>query len=195
MLYSFQNIYYNFIRLLVLPGVFFLIVSCENDIQKIQSLAELEMPDLSGENAEIIYTDSSRLQLKLSTPSLKQYSKADRPYIEFPEGIYVEFYDDSTQIETIISANHAFYFTEEKFWEAKGNVVVNNLFKGEKLNSEELFWNETEKIIYSNSYSRIETTDGTFYGQNGFESNERFSRWKLKGSKGTVNFKEKEDEE
>lgn len=192
---SVQNIYFNFLRLLVLPGVFFLIVSCENDIQKIQSLAELDMPDLSGENAEIIYTDSSRLQLKLATPSLKQYSKAARPYIEFPEGIYVEFYDDSTHIETIISANHAFYFTQEKFWEAKGNVVVNNLVKGEKLNSEELFWNETEKIIYSNSYSRIETIDGTFYGQNGFESNERFSRWKLKGSKGTVNFKEKGDEE
>ena len=182
-------------RLLVFPGVFFLLFSCENDIQRVQLLSNTEMPDLSGENIEIVYTDSAHIQLKLTASRISQYSNVDRPYIEFPEGIYVEFYNDSAGIETIIRANHAFYFMDEKFWEAKGDVMVNNLTSGEKLNSEELFWDENEKIIYSNSYTRIETADDTYYGQKGFESNERFTKWKLKGSKISVNYEEGENEE
>lgn len=86
------------------------------------------------------------------------------------------------------------YYTDDKLWEARGNVFAHNKETNEKLNSEELFWDENQKLIYSNSFSRIETEDGTFYGQDGFESNEKFTKWKLKGSRGTVNIKEEKDE-
>ena len=192
---SSKNIFFRIKRLLVFPGVFFLALSCENDIQRIQSLTNSEiLPDVSGENIEIIYTDSSRLEMFLRASEIKQYSKEEKPYIEFPKGIYVEFYDDSTNIEAILKADYALYYTDDKLWEARGNVFAHNKEKNEKLNSEELFWDENQKLIYSNSFSRIETEDGTFYGQDGFESNEKFTKWKLKGSRGTVNIKEEKDE-
>jgi LPS export ABC transporter protein LptC len=190
-----SNHIYNLLhRLLVLPGVFFLLFSCENDIQKIQSLSNIEMPEVSAENIEIIYTDSAVMELKLKADKIKQYVNVDRPYIEFPVGVYVEFYDDSLNIETILKANHAFYFTEEKFWEAKGNVVVNNLAEFRKLNTEELFWDENKQIIYSNSYTKVETEDEVSYGERGFEADERFNKWKLKGYTGTINYVEEEKE-
>ena len=192
---SSNNIFFLIKRLLVFPGVFFLALSCENDIQRIQSLTNSEsLPDVSGENVEIIYTDSTRLEMLLRAGQIKQYTKEERPYIEFPKGIYVEFYDDSTRIEAILKADYALYYTEEKLWEARGNVFAHNMEKNEKLNSEELFWDENKKLIYSNSFSRIETEDGTFYGEDGFESNQKFSQWKLKGSRGTVNIKENSNE-
>jgi LPS export ABC transporter protein LptC len=184
-----------FKKLLVFPGVFFLLMSCENDIEKIQSLTDPnELPDVYAEEVEIIYTDSSDLEMILEAPIIKSYGKVERPYMEFPEGMYVRFFDDSMKVESEIQANYAIYYNEEKLWEARGNVVAHNLQKGEKLNTEELFWDENEKTIYSNSFSRIETEDGTFYGQEGFESNQRFSRWRLKGSRGTVNIKEEPED-
>lgn len=196
MLLLFENIFPFIKKLLVFPGVFFLVLSCENDIQRIKSLSNTEMPDISGESVEMIYTDSSVLQLKLSAEKIKKYSNVERPYIEFTTGIFVEFYDSAANIETTIKANHAFYFTDEKFWEARGNVVVNNFTKNQQLNSEELFWDENEKIIYSNTYTKIETEDDIYYGQTGFESNERFTQWKLKGSKLSLSYEdEPEDEE
>ncbi len=191
---SYQHIWKLFKRLLVLPGVFFLVFSCENDIQKIQSLSEIEMPEVAGENIEIIYTESSVLKLKLKADIIKQFVSVDRPYIEFPVGGYVEFYDDSLKTETILKANHAFYFTEEKFWEAKGNVIVNNLAESRKLNTEELFWDEIKQIIYSNSYTKVETADEVSYGERGFEADERFNKWRLKGYTGTINYVEEKKE-
>ncbi|MGC9342739.1 MAG: LPS export ABC transporter periplasmic protein LptC [Bacteroidales bacterium] len=185
-------------KLLVFPGVFFLLIACENDIEKIKSLTDpTDLPDVSAKKVEIVYTDSSRLQMILEAPSIRRFSNVERPYMEFPEGIYVRFYDDSLKVESEIMANYAIYFNEERLWEARGDVVANNIEKGEKLNTEELFWDENKEVIFSNSFSRIETEDGTFYGQEGFESNQRFSKWRLKGSRGTVNVKEepKENEE
>jgi len=182
-------------KLLVFLGVFFLLFSCENDIEKIKFLTDpTGFPDVSVENVEIIYTDSSRLQMILESPSIRRFSNIERPYMEFPEGMYVRFFDDSLQVESEIRSNYAIYYNEEKFWEARGDVMAYNLKKGEKLNTEELFWDEDKGLIYSNSFSRIETDDGTFYGQEGFESNQRFSKWRLKGSRGTVNVKEEPED-
>ncbi len=191
MKYNFHNIEYSLLKLLFITGVSLLFVSCENDIEKINSITNSsEMPEVSASNVEVLYSDSGFVQMKLTAEVIKQFSNIEKPYIEFPEGIYVRFYDDSLNVESEIRANYAIYHTDEKLWEARGNVVANNLEKGEKLNTEELFWDEDKKTIYSNSFSRIETLDGTFYGQDGFESNQRFSKWRLKSSRGTVNFKD-----
>jgi LPS export ABC transporter protein LptC len=179
------------LKLLFITGVSLLFVSCENDIQKINSITNTaELPEIKAEDVEVLYSDSGFVQMKLTAKSIRQFTNVENPYMEFPEGIFVRFYDDSLNIESEIRANYAIYYSEKKLWEARGNVIANNLLTGEKLNTEELFWDENTRTIYSNSFSRIETQDGTFYGQDGFESNQRFSKWKLKGSRGTVNFKD-----
>lgn len=181
-------------KLLIYAGVFFLFNSCETDIEKIKSLTDPSgMPDISAKEVEIIYSDSSRLQMILQTPYIKRYTNEERPYMEFPQGMYVRFFNDSMEMESEMRANYAIYYTEEKLWEARGDVYAHNMEKGEKLNTEELFWDENKNLIYSNRFSRIETQDGTFYGNDGFESNQRFSKWRLKGSKGTVNFVEEDE--
>lgn len=185
-----------FRKLLLFAGVSFLIFSCENDIEKIQSLGEKsEQPEVAAKKIEIIYSDSAKVEMRLTADEVKRFSHVERPYMEFPKGIYVEFFDDSLQIESLIRADYAIYYTDEKVWEARGNVVANNIAKQEKLNTEELFWDENDKTIYSNSFSRIENPDGTFYGDEGFESNQKFSKWRLKGSRGTVNLKDQQEDE
>ncbi len=169
-------------------------MACENDIEKINSLTNTNnLPEVSGKKVEILYSDSGQVKMQLSAQEILQFSKAERPYVEFPKGIHVIFFDDSLKTESEITADYAKYFQEEKLWEARGNVVANNLATGEKLNSEELFWDENQEKIYSNSFSRIENNDGTFYGQNGFESNQKFTHWKLKGSRGSVNLKDEKN--
>jgi LPS export ABC transporter protein LptC len=181
------------LKLLVIPGVFCL-VSCENDIEKINSLTNTNnLPDISGKKVEILYSDSGKVKMKLNADEIQQFGKAEKPYIEFPKGIHVIFFDDSLDVESEIIADYAKYFQNEKLWEARGNVIAHNLANGEKLNTEELFWDENLGRIYSNSFSRIENKDGTFYGQKGFESNQKFTRWKLKGSRGSVNIKDGKD--
>jgi LPS export ABC transporter protein LptC len=181
------------LKLLVIPGVFCL-AGCENDIEKINSLTNTNnLPDISGKKVEILYSDSGKVKMQLNADEIQQFGKAEHPYVEFPKGIHVLFFDDSLMIESEIIADYAKYFQTEKLWEARGNVIAHNIVTGEKLNTEELFWDETLGRIYSNSFSRIENKDGTFYGQKGFESNQKFSHWKLKGSRGSVNIRDEKN--
>lgn len=180
-------------KLLFISGVF-LLVACENDIERINLITDPEeFPDIQGKEMEIIYSDSGRVKAKLIAPSIKQFTRIERPYIEFLEGLQVFMYDSNLEYDSELVADYAIYYTNERLWIARGNVVTENYKKGEKLNTEELFWDEKTRKIYSNSFSRIENKDGTFYGQQGFEANQKFTNWKLKGSRGTLNVKDQPD--
>ena len=153
------------------------------------------MPQVYGKDIEILYSDSAQVEMKLTAQEIKRFSNSERPFTEFPKGIYVEFFDDSLNIESFIKADYAIYYQEEKLWEARGNVIAHDLVEEKKLNTEELFWDEGKEIIYSNTFSRIETPDGTSYGQEGFEANQDFTRIRLKRYRGTINYKEDQQNE
>jgi len=168
-------------------------ISCENSIETINTITKnTSFPSLSRTNTEILYTDSAKLKIKLYAPRLERFTNTSEPYIEFPQGIKVNFYDDSTHVESEITAQYARYDEKKKLWTARNDVVARNLKKGEQLNTEELFWDENNKIIYSEKFTRIMTSTGIFYGDNGFDSDQSFTHWKLKGIKGSVNVKDEE---
>ena len=72
------------------------------------------------------------------------------------------------------------------------DVIAKQLTNGDQLNTEELFWDEANELIYSNTFTRIQNQDGTFYGKNGFESHQSLDNWQLKGSSGIVNVRDDE---
>lgn len=160
-----------------------LLSSCENDIEKINMFTgdSNDYPDIVGENIEVMYSDSARVKVQMHAIELRQYNNADEPYSEFPKGIIVSFYDKEQEIESEIRADYAIYQNEKKLWHAKGNVIAKNLKSGNRLDSEEMFWDEEKEEIYSNTFTRIENENGTFYGQDGFKSNQTLTKYQLIG--------------
>jgi lipopolysaccharide assembly outer membrane protein LptD (OstA) len=71
---------------------------------------------------------------------------------------------------------------------ARNNVEVINI-KGEKLNSEELIWNNKNKKIYTEKFVTIQTKDEIIYGD-GLEANEDLTNYKIKKIRGTIQVKE-----
>ncbi len=179
----------------VLAGGIFL-CSCENDIEKINTVTGSDqIPDVSGKMVEIMYSDSGKLKVMITAPEVKVYEDIKEPYTEFPAGMTTRFYDDSLTREAEITAGNVVYYKKKKLWEAKNDVRAINLKNNETLNTEHMFWDEKEKIIYSDAYSRIVNENGVFYGKNGFEANQNLTHWKLIGSKGTVNIKDEQETE
>ena len=175
-------------------AILMIISGCENDIEKVNRLTEgANYPTIKGDNIEVIFSDSAKVKVQVLAPVFLQYNNAERPYVEFPEGVEVYFYDDSLRIESQVRADHATYYNEEKLWHATGNVVAKKLTNGDQLNTEELFWDEEKELIYSNTFTRIQNEDGTFYGKDGFESHQNLNNWQLKGSSGTVNVRDEEE--
>ena len=162
-----------------------IIFSCENDIEVIKSFSQdTLMPRQSMIDAEIVYTDSGRIQLKIAAPEIHYYDEATEQYTEFPYGVFAEFFDRNENVESQLSSKYAIYYTGKELWEAKDSVVVINQ-AGEILNTEQLFWDERNQIIYSNSFVKVTRPDEVIMGE-GFEADENFTRWKIKKIQGTI---------
>ncbi len=164
-------------------------LSCETDIETINTIThKSNLPGLSAKNIEIIRTDSARIILKISAPELHRYETKKKPYVIFPKGIKVLYYNNYPYVESSLSANYAKHYEQTQLWEAKYDVVAINS-EGEILNTEHLIWDEKKEIIYSDKFVRITTKDEIIYGE-GFEADEKFTKWKIKKVKGTINYKD-----
>jgi LPS export ABC transporter protein LptC len=171
------------------------ISSCENNLEVVKSFSKAEnVPDMNGTNTEIIYSDSAKVKVRIVSTELEAYRHVKEPYLKFPKGLHVYFYNDSLKVNAEVSAKFAVYQENKKLWEADNDVVVVNK-KGEKLNTEQLFWDENKQIIYSGKYCRITTPDSLQHsGEHGMEAKQDFSEWKLLGASGTVPIRVKNEQ-
>lgn len=172
-----------------------LLASCENDMQVVKVFSDpAKEPDVVMTNFETIYSDSARVKGKLTAPLLNRYEVESKKYNEFPKGLHVYFYNDSLNVKAEIMAKYAISYDKTQLWEARNDVVVTNV-KGERLNTEQLFWDQKKRIIYTKKYCRITMPDGLQnVGENGMEAQENFENWKLYGASGTVSVKNATEE-
>jgi len=157
---------------------------CENNLDTVNLITAKDKTPLgSEENADIVYTDSARTKFELKAPIIEKFGGSD-PYQLAQKGINVNFYDDSDRVNGHISANYAIMHEKTKLMEADNNVVVVNK-KGEKLNTEQLFWDGIKHHIYTNKFVQIKTETEIIYGD-GLESNEDFTDYQITNIRGTI---------
>jgi LPS export ABC transporter protein LptC len=158
--------------------------SCENSIDTVNLIAAKDKTPLgSEENASIVYTDSARTKFKLQAAMIEQFGGKD-PYQQAEKGVTVDFFDDSGHVNGHISANYAIRHEKSGLMEADNNVVMVNK-KGEKLNTEQLFWDQNKHHIYTSKYVQIKTATEIIYGD-GLESNEDFTVYTITNITGTI---------
>lgn len=124
-----------------------------------------------GEDVELYYTEDNQVKVKMIAAVVFEFENGDR---EFPEGIYLEFYDEEGKLESTLRANEAYYFKKENQWRGRGKVEVKNLEKNEQLNTEELFWKPAEEKIYTDKFVTIRQESDVIYGQ-GLEAKQDMS--------------------
>ena len=163
--------------------------SCKNDVQKVLSLDFVDtLPELTARDIEIMYSEKAKVQIKLVSPYLVKTTE-DEPVMYFPEGFTVYFYDSAMHLKSTITADYGISYEKKKLMEARHNVVVENMDKGEKLNTEELFWDRAKQQIYSNKFVKLTTGEQVVTGD-GLTSEEPFDEVIITNPKGLIEFKE-----
>jgi len=171
-----------------LPSVLVLVLiclfsSCENKIANIKIYSNTkELPSITAEGFEMLYSDSTIIRFKLESPELIRHDKDREPYTEFPKGVKIEKYDARMNIISSITSLYAKNFDSDDRWEVKNNVIAVNL-KGDTLKTEYLVWDKRREKIYSDQFVKIIQKDHIFTGI-GFESNQDFSDYQIKNLKG-----------
>lgn len=159
--------------------------SCKNDMQTVLSLDMVDtLPEMTARDIEILYSEKARIQVKLTSPLLVSKT-GDEPVLLFPKGFTVFFYDSLMNLKSTITAEYGISYEKKKLMEARNNVVVENLDKQEKLNTEELFWDKDKGEIYSNKFVRI-TSGGQVYTGDGLTSFQPFDEIEVSNPKGLI---------
>jgi len=182
------KVFFKSIAIFIIVAMLF---ACKNDMETISSFTiDDSMPSESAKDIEMIYSDSGRVMIKLVTPILNRYIN-ESPYIEFPEGLHLYFYDSLMNVKSELTANYGINWEKEKTMEVKDDVVITNHEKNEVLNTEHVIWDQRIKKIYSEVFVKRTTPDGVLYGE-GFDADESLKSWKLRKVSGEFTFEEEE---
>ena len=172
---------------LPVAGSAILLFSCEQAADSTPAADESIMTEYS-DNLSVVMSQNGRRSYHFTTPLLEGYSLAREPYREFRKGVKITTYknDSLASVDAVLTANYAIYFEKRQLWEAKGNVVVEKS-DGKTLYTQQLFWDQRTKKIYSNVDSKIVQSGGrdVFVGE-GFESDEEFKDWRFRRMKGRM---------
>ena len=169
---------------IILVFMFFLF-GCEENPEKLDSMV-YNGPTIELDNVTTLYSDSAVVKVKLETPRQLEFDNNDR---EFPQGLHLELYDPDGSVVMTLTADYCYYYHESDTWRALRNVVIKSLKTGEKINTEELFWEPKKQSIHTTKFVRVETEDEILMGE-GLEAKDDGSWWKILKARGTIDLNE-----
>ena len=165
--------------------------SCQHEIPKNELLEyNGKQPDESSTDIEIIFSDEGIKSFVLTAPILNTYSPTDEHpelnYMDCPEGIKIISYDEDGNEQSILTADYAISEQHKRTMEARHNVVVTNLIKNETIETEQIIWDKGSKKIFSNVEVKQIKADGTVNYGDGFEADEKFTKYVVWNPRGEV---------
>ena len=171
--------------IIVLLGAIMLL-ACKNDIKEVNALAEREKrPDMTGENLELVYSDSARIKYRVLAPEYIKVNREKEKYEEFPKGIHVLSYDPAGKMIGSIKAKYAKKLEDVMLWEARNEVVIINA-EGKKLETELLYWDMKKELIYSDRYVKLSADGQIIEGNNGFHSDQNLNHPVFENISGSI---------
>lgn len=162
--------------------------SCsESEVKKLDELkTTVDIPGVErGEDVEILYSDSAIVRVRIKAPVMLNHRSKDNPKREFPNGIDVDVYNDHKEQTSKLVAKEAEQISAKKIIYLRDSVVLWNT-KNEKLETDELIWDENGERIYSDKAVRITTPSQIINGK-GFKSNLDFTLWEIDSVSGIIN--------
>ena len=151
-----------------------------------------EMPVLATDSVVSLISDSGVTRYRIETPQWLVYDRGEKPYQEFPDGIYLEQFDEDLTVQASLQADYAYYDENEQIWTLRGNVHSLNR-KGEEFDTQELNWSQKEHRVYSDSAIHITREKSIIEGV-GFDSNEEMTKYTILNPTGVFPIEDEESE-
>lgn len=149
------------------------------------------LPVMRTVGVESLVSDSGVIRYKIIAEEWSVYDKMEPPFWAFEKGLYLEQFNEELVAEATIKADTAYYYEDQKLWELRSNVHIENL-KQEKFDTELLYWNQKTEKVYSDKKIRIEQDDKIIVGY-GFESNQQLTDYVIRDTEGIFYIEEEEE--
>lgn len=159
-------------------------VSCRNDLDKVAAVeVPVAGPDRVTSDAEYYFTDSGMVRYRLRAGHISEWSSAPER-TELSDGLELVFFDSVGTRTSVLTARRGVMVPTEKRMEVHEQVVFINE-KGERLETEQLTWDQDSGRIYTERAVRIQRGGDIIHGE-GLTAAEDFSRYTIRRITGTI---------
>ncbi len=169
-----------------LPAIVFVLTLWACSPKPAGEPVEYRGPLREATNVDMLYAEKDRIKVKMIANRILEFKNGDQ---EFPEGLYLEFFDETGKMTSSLKANHAYYFKKENRWRGRGKVEVKNIEKKQQLNTEELFWDPPSKKIFTEKFVTIKLESEVIYGT-GLDALQDMSSYTIRKPEGDFEIKD-----
>ena len=164
--------------------MFILFPACTGKDKKLaEAISENDtLPSMKSLGVTTLISDSGITRYKIVAEEWLIHDKKNPPYWAFEKGVYLEKFDTLFRVDASIKADTAYYHEKKKLWELKGRVQILSQ-RGDKFQTDLLFWDEKKEKVYSDKFIQIEQEDKIIKGY-GFESNQDLTEYEIKNTTG-----------
>lgn len=151
--------------------------ACSSDNKETISIsADPEaFPTMKTLNVSTLISDSGYTRYHITTPLWLMFEESAEPHWSFPDGLYVVQYDTEMKETGTFTSDTATYYSAKKLWQFDRNVRMRNT-AGDRFMTQQLFWDQNDQKLRSDSFIHIERADRIIEGY-GFESDQEMKSY------------------
>ena len=145
--------------------------------QSVESAPREQAAVLITDSVRSLISDSGVTRYRIEATQWLIFDKTDPPYQEFPDGVYLEQFDEDLTVKASLKADYAYYNEKEQQWTLRGNVHALNR-EGEQFETPEMHWNQQTHRVFSDTSIHI-TRERSIIKGVGFDSNEEMTKYTI----------------
>ncbi len=161
---------------------------CENDAGKVKAWTEKVVMKEEAVDIDTWYSQNGVMKARLKAPLMVRVY-ADTVYTEFPKSLHVDFFADSNVIETTLDCLYGKYYENQNKVYLRDSVLVISA-KGDTLRSPDLWWDQNNKILYTDKYAIYRGAGKNIYGGKGLRATDDLTSVIFNQPTGTVQVNE-----
>jgi LPS export ABC transporter protein LptC len=162
--------------------LFFFLAACKDKSTDTLVVNRDQVGIERGKDVEIIYSDSARIKVRVTGPTMLYYTNRSDPKQVFTNGTKTYFYDDNQLEMGVLSGKYAIRDERKRQVIVRDSVVWESKTDG-RLETSELIWDEATNTIKSTKFTKITRAKETITGYN-FQTDDKLSRWQILAPRG-----------
>jgi LPS export ABC transporter protein LptC len=172
--------YLSFLGVLLLSAA-----GCVNDIKQVEALHTRSVGvEVAKDIKTYYYGVNGHIKGVLTAPWLYRYMK-DTPYMVLDHGLKVEFYNDSMQLQSVLTAKRGEYYENSNNITVSDSVVVTTQ-TGKRLSTSVLHWDPNRQQFYTDSPATLVTPTQNIVALRGLEAPPDISWYTFKQASGEL---------
>ncbi|RYY62699.1 MAG: LPS export ABC transporter periplasmic protein LptC [Chitinophagaceae bacterium] len=150
------------------------VCGCENSQADIDRLTKKVAEREEAIDVSTLMSTAGQMKANLKAPLMYRVLHTedranDTMYVEFPKSLHVDFYNDSTRIETKLDAKYGKYYETLNKVYLRDSVVIMTI-QGDTLRCHDMWWDQNRGLFYTDTVATYVGPGNNIRGGKGMEA-------------------------